>query len=141
VLLVGWVRDAVFGSFEYGPEWQEMLDQIPEPLKALPFDPDTTTGFRTGGKPDLPFVSCVMWRLPEDDAWQIPRFTHPREVVDDMRNYAEDMTADEWRDDDAAHLLVDLILRSSNGLSGRTGFGTRGCAGSTPGMSSGRTPA
>ncbi|MEU9056904.1 hypothetical protein AB0D37_42120 [Streptomyces sp. NPDC048384] len=68
VLLVGWVRDAAFGSFEYGPEWQEMLDQIPEPLKALPFDPNTTTGFRTGGKPDLPFVSCVMWRLPEDDA-------------------------------------------------------------------------
>ncbi|MET9670331.1 hypothetical protein ABZY19_34050 [Streptomyces sp. NPDC006475] len=111
VLLLGYRRNSEFRSFEYGEEWQEILEQIPEPLKALPFGLHTTLGFRTGGDggPNLPFVTCVMWRLPEDGTWHIPRFTHPEDVVDDMLNHAEDMTTDEWRDDGAAYLLEDLL--------------------------------
>ncbi|MFB6937115.1 hypothetical protein [Streptomyces chartreusis] len=112
VLLLGYRRNSVFGSFEYPDEWQEILEQIPEPLRALPFDLDTTLGFRAHGGDDgldLPYVTCVMWRLPEDGTWQIPRFAHPEDVVDDMLNYVEDMTTDEWRDDGAAYLLEDLI--------------------------------
>jgi hypothetical protein len=95
-----WDRDASTMPFdgECFDLWRKILDEIPDVLRpCLYTDLAMTQGDNSGG---LPYITAVMWRRPDDTAWQTPlalrqEYNVPVEPYEDY--------------DSAEHVLADLI--------------------------------
>jgi hypothetical protein len=93
-----WDIDAEFRPGRLSPElpevWEEILPQIPESLRHCLWHGENEPKDHSSCD-EMPLVSAVMWRLPDDAEWQTAEFR---------------LSGDEWEgaSDCADHVLADL---------------------------------
>ncbi|MDT0386089.1 hypothetical protein [Streptomyces dubilierae] len=96
VLVMAWDVDAGFVTVQEDVEelWTDIVAQVPDSLRhCLWHGPDEDhQSFDDCASRDLPQLSAVMWRLPDDTAWRTARFDPP-EGFDDCADYVlQDLT-------------------------------------------------